>query len=103
MENGKKDACKPRMSFKTVRLGGGGPKQDLWVGCNKGRQLYVAISGHVSTTYIVTPTSIYTVSIIMDREQGNDGLTFGVNGSQVSVLKQGHKVGLSSLLKCHHS
>jgi hypothetical protein len=33
----------------------------------------------------------------------DDKRTFGVNGSQVSVLEQGHKVGLSSLLERHHS
>jgi hypothetical protein len=31
----------------------------------------------------------------------DDRRTFGVNSSQVSVLKQGHKVGLSSLLERH--
>jgi hypothetical protein len=33
----------------------------------------------------------------------NNKRTFGVNGSQVSVFEQGHKVGLSSLLERHHS
>ncbi len=33
----------------------------------------------------------------------DDKRTFRVNGSQVSVLEQGHKVGLSSLLERHHS
>jgi hypothetical protein len=29
--------------------------------------------------------------------------TFGVDGSQVGILEQGHEVGLSSLLERHHS
>lgn len=41
--------------------------------------------------------SIGTVAVEDDKR------TFGVNGSQVSVLKQGHEVGLSSLLERHHS
>ena len=34
---------------------------------------------------------------------GLDGDTLGVDGSQVGVLKEGDKVGLSSLLQRHHS
>jgi len=34
---------------------------------------------------------------------GLDRDTFSVNGSQVGILEQGHKVGLGSLLERHHS
>jgi hypothetical protein len=37
------------------------------------------------------------------RVRKDDKRTFGVNGSQVGVLEQGHKVSLSSLLERHHS
>jgi hypothetical protein len=103
MEKGKRGACKPRKSLKTARLGDDGPKQDPWVGYREIRQSYTQISRHISTTYIVTPARIYTVSINIMRAQRNDRLTFGVDGSQISVLEQGHKVGLSGLLKRHHS
>ena len=33
---------------------------------------------------------------------GHDGDTFGVNGTQVGVLKQTNKVGLAGFLKGHH-
>jgi hypothetical protein len=56
----------------------------------------------VLITYIVTPTRICTINIGMVRRK-DDKRTFGMNGSQVSVLEQGHKVGLSSLLERHHS
>jgi hypothetical protein len=60
-------------------------------------------SMNVSITYIVTPTRICIMKIGMVRVRRDDKHTFGVNGSQVSVLEQGHKVGLSSLLEGHHS
>ena len=53
-------------------------------------------------TYMVTPTRICTINIGIVSVRHNKR-TFGVNGSQVSVLKQRHKVSLSSLLECHHS
>jgi len=34
---------------------------------------------------------------------GHDGNTFGVNGTQVGILKETHKVGLSCLLKSKNS
>jgi hypothetical protein len=42
------------------------------------------------------------MNIGTDRVQDNKR-TFSMNGSQVSVLEQGHKVGLGSLLERHHS
>jgi hypothetical protein len=36
-------------------------------------------------------------------EVREDKRTFSVNSSQVGILEQGYKVGLSSLLKRHHS
>ena len=62
----------------------------------------MAIHEHVFITYIVTPTRMRTMNIGMVNVR-DDQRTFGVNGSQVSVLEQGHKVGLSSLLERHHS
>jgi hypothetical protein len=56
----------------------------------------------VLITYIVTPIGECTMNMCMVRERDNKR-TFGMNGSQVGILEQGYKVGLSSLLECHHS
>jgi hypothetical protein len=60
--------------------------------------------GSVSTTYIVTPAKIHSKHQPSEKENsGSIRLTFGVNGSQVGVLEQRHKVSLSGFLKSHHS